>query len=1000
MFSAAFNAVSFVQSVHEVNGEHCSKNGYTYWDSNGNNYPCGECTWWANYSRPDIPTTWIAGDSSAHRWDDHARQRPGFQVVSYPEEGAIAVWEEWSSGAYTNGHVAYVTQVNTDGTFNVTEMNWPAGSFTERTRVRDTDDIDFVLGQVALFDEPYFRGDYVGVRSDNPSLPYPDNASFALQSVFVPAGWEVDLYRLRNYDASSKRKIVGPRGFKSLMNSLWDLWLDYFSDSQGMANNIRSVRIVRTCETRSLSLAQGGSATGCDDGTPPDDTNPATPNDTTPPTASGYTVALNGAIVNLSVAGVTDDSSGVDRVNYSAKFNGGWIGIGSSTSYPYSVTWDMCSAGVPNGDVELSMEVWDKAGNKWVWSEHFTNLHITKKYVCTKAGTTPLGDNQWELHGWMNRFLAGYTNWDGTMTWTNYPYIWADWGLGSPFSSFAGDEWSLRFSRNVHFDGGEYQFGIRSDDGARIMLDGESSDNPTMNCWYDMCDDSRVRYVSPGVHKVTVEYYEKGGDARLFAYWYGPGYPRPDEAAPTGRITAPTDLSATGANPLIIDAEANDDASGVSKVLFWAWYCLNGTCDWHTLASDDAAPYRLEWNWSSIPEQTVYFLIDIFDRSGKMTGSPGGWTRVILDKTNPTARFTSPGENIRHNKPAIQLQVRTSDANGAKKTQFFAGYSGVDGDYWHEIGWDTNADDATFDLTWDSSVVPPNSALSFFAWSYDQAGNYGGASVANNIVVPPAEQVNAIGALLWDGAKTTGESFEYNSNGYLVVTVENIADTAAPVELTYTVFAADGSSQTIKSTVNTKPGGWYWYVPYRMPAMNGSHTLLAAVTYMGRTTYSLSYFTTSGAPTPTATPTATATASPMPTATPTPPNDGSMTPTPTATATVIPPEGSTATPPPVLPESTPTAVPDGQVFLYLPSVRNQSGRAAALAEGVAAESLPAVVVPGDQDADGSTPVPELQTLPPQPFMTPVSLPVDPQIPPASATPTPAYTLQPLNNPGD
>ena len=128
-----------------------------YWDpQNNSRYDCGECTWWASYSRPDISAddrnVWNNG--YAYSWDDNARNHPDLSVSSTPEVGSIAVWESNLDGAEANGHVAYVVSVNGDGTFDVTDANWGTPSYSLKTRygIRDTDSIDFILGAVTFFE--------------------------------------------------------------------------------------------------------------------------------------------------------------------------------------------------------------------------------------------------------------------------------------------------------------------------------------------------------------------------------------------------------------------------------------------------------------------------------------------------------------------------------------------------------------------------------------------------------------------------------------------------------------------------------------------------------------------------------------------------------------------------------------------------------------------------------------------------------------------------------
>jgi hypothetical protein len=110
--------------------------------------------------------------------------------------------------------------------------------------------------------------------------------------------------------------------------------------------------------------------------------------DTTPPTA-GWISPSDGQVISSGVvhleANASDDSSGVNRVSFTAKWNGNWYGLTVVTSSPYQYDWDWCSSGVPDGDVELGLEAWDNAGNHYVYSEHYPNYHITKSYSCSPS---------------------------------------------------------------------------------------------------------------------------------------------------------------------------------------------------------------------------------------------------------------------------------------------------------------------------------------------------------------------------------------------------------------------------------------------------------------------------------------------------------------------------------------------------------------------------------------------------------------------------------------
>jgi surface antigen len=73
------------------------------------------------------------GEMDARRWGIVAR-REGIPVGFTPRRGAVAVWPWWKRF----GHVALVTRVHPDGTFDVAEYNTPGGvrfGFDKRTHV-------------------------------------------------------------------------------------------------------------------------------------------------------------------------------------------------------------------------------------------------------------------------------------------------------------------------------------------------------------------------------------------------------------------------------------------------------------------------------------------------------------------------------------------------------------------------------------------------------------------------------------------------------------------------------------------------------------------------------------------------------------------------------------------------------------------------------------------------------------------------------------------------
>jgi hypothetical protein len=251
---------------------------------------------------------------------------------------------------------------------------------------------------------------------------------------------------------------------------------------------------------------------------------PGSAPDTTPPSGD-YTSPSNGATVGRTVhlaAWASDNQSGVREVHFTAKWSGQWHLVYNDTSAPYEYDWDLCASGVPDGDIELGLDIWDNAGNEFHLHTVHPNPHITKSYNCSPSSGT------WSVDYWNNKSLAGYVNWHNNESGT---YIFRDWGGGGPGDGIQSDEWSARFVRTVYFPGGDYRFHCHRDDGCRLYIDGQIR----IDQWWDASFEGGDwgGYLSPGNHEVKVEYYENRGDARLEAWWQGPGFlPRDQDCDP------------------------------------------------------------------------------------------------------------------------------------------------------------------------------------------------------------------------------------------------------------------------------------------------------------------------------------------------------------------------------------------------------------------------------------------------------------------------------------
>lgn len=90
-----------------------------------------------------------------------------------------------------------------------------------------------------------------------------------------------------------------------------------------------------------------------------------------------------------------------------------------------------------------------------------------------------------------------------------------DWGTGSPDARINRDNFSARWEGKFAFDGGSYTFKPNTDDGVRILIDGQ----PVSDSWNSPTNTNFNREISAGIHQITVEYRELAGNARANFSW-------------------------------------------------------------------------------------------------------------------------------------------------------------------------------------------------------------------------------------------------------------------------------------------------------------------------------------------------------------------------------------------------------------------------------------------------------------------------------------------------
>jgi hypothetical protein len=118
----------------------------------------------------------------------------------------------------------------------------------------------------------------------------------------------------------------------------------------------------------------------------------------------------------------------------------------------------------------------------------------------------------WKAEYWTNRAFSG-----SPVLVRNDRFVDFDWGQGAPAAGLPADDFAVRWSRWVTFEGGLYRFSARADDGLRVYVDGK----PIMDEWHDS-DGAKTYAVDvslTGPHALLVEYYDRGWRAMVKVGW-------------------------------------------------------------------------------------------------------------------------------------------------------------------------------------------------------------------------------------------------------------------------------------------------------------------------------------------------------------------------------------------------------------------------------------------------------------------------------------------------
>ncbi|MBL7200681.1 MAG: hypothetical protein ISS56_11055 [Anaerolineae bacterium] len=159
---------------------------------------------------------------------------------------------------------------------------------------------------------------------------------------------------------------------------------------------------------------------------------------------------------------------------------------------------------------EYTTEVALTKGTHSLKVEYYEHSGGARIHVWWKKMSTP-SYADWKGEYWPNRDLSGAPS-----LVRNDPSIDFDWGTGAAATGLPKDNFSVRWTRQVTFPRGVYRLYAWADDGVRVYVDGQ----PALSEWHSASDQVyTVDLPLDGARRLTVEYFEGGGEARVRFWW-------------------------------------------------------------------------------------------------------------------------------------------------------------------------------------------------------------------------------------------------------------------------------------------------------------------------------------------------------------------------------------------------------------------------------------------------------------------------------------------------
>jgi LysM repeat protein len=269
------------------------------------------------------------------------------------------------------------------------------------------------------------------------------------------------------------------------------------------------------------------------------------------------------------------------------------------------------------GSYELQVDYFEYTGNAQVrfWIESLD---------------PPIPDDAWLAEYFPNRFFEP----PATIA-RHESEISYDWGTDPPEPGFRPDDFTVRWTRDLWLEGGDYRFTVEVDDGVELLVDGV----PIIAEWHDSngATYSQETHLGKGTHRVQVRFYEGTGSARINVAWAKLPMPNPWKGEYFNNMQAQgTPVLTRDDDSLDFDWKKGSPATGVTADYFSARWTgdvvfAEGVYRFHATADDgirvylDGSPILDEWHDTSpatywvdraIAAGTHHVKVEYYEREG------------------------------------------------------------------------------------------------------------------------------------------------------------------------------------------------------------------------------------------------------------------------------------------------------------------------------------------------------------------------------------------------